>query len=211
MRGLLNTLGREGRQRSEIEKGRAAKEEGRARWCTSVYVYTYTQTRVYTRYTQCCSRPRARSRCGGGLCEHRVHTIRHHGEWRVYLYIHGARCISPLWQPLTYFLPFALPYNSSENVINYDRKSKAGAVGGASKKVYYREGGEFARDFRVFFSAGALAHPPYDTTSTPPLWASLLPPDATFSFYIIYVHARAHLVCITGATSLTSVGLFLFV
>ena len=37
---------------------------------------------------------------------------------------YSVRCISPLWQPLTYFLPFILPYNSSENIINYARKSR---------------------------------------------------------------------------------------
>lgn len=50
---------------------------------------------------------------------------------------HGMKhicCISPLWQPLTYFLPFVLPYNSSENIINYARKSEEGRTGQEQKK-----------------------------------------------------------------------------
>lgn len=52
--------------------------------------------------------------------------IRPPGIWHGMKYI---RCISPLWQPLTYFLPFVLPYNSSENIINYARKSRGRQTG----------------------------------------------------------------------------------
>lgn len=41
-------------------------------------------------------------------------------EWDTYI-----RGISPLWQPLTYFLPYVLPYNSGANIITYGRKSNA--------------------------------------------------------------------------------------
>lgn len=62
------------------------------------------------------------------LCSHRVYGA----EWDTYI-----RGISPLWQPLTYFLPFVLPYNGSENIINYTRKSKepwGGAREGEKKR-----------------------------------------------------------------------------
>lgn len=39
-----------------------------------------------------------------------------------YIYV---RYISPLWQPLTYFLLYVLPYNSDANIITYSDKSDA--------------------------------------------------------------------------------------
>lgn len=40
----------------------------------------------------------------------------------IYMYV-CIRYISPLWQPLTYFLLYVLPYNSDANIITYSDKS----------------------------------------------------------------------------------------
>lgn len=42
----------------------------------------------------------------------------HAAKWDTYVC-----CISSLWQPLTYFLPRVLPYNSGANITTYGRKS----------------------------------------------------------------------------------------
>lgn len=43
----------------------------------------------------------------------------HAAKWDTYVC-----CISSLWQPLTYFLPRVLPYNSGANITTYGRKSE---------------------------------------------------------------------------------------
>lgn len=63
-----------------------------------------------------------------------VHPRMHAAKWDTYVC-----CISSLWQPLTYFLPRVLPYNSGANITTYGRKSEDGKGWPGRRKGRERE------------------------------------------------------------------------